>query len=285
MPFRELGVLAEGGMAIVAKGVTDDGVDVVVKRVRPPFCFDAGFLRLFEDEGAIHAALSHPNIVRLIGKGEDQAGPFLLFEHVDGTDLDVLLHRAFAEHKGLDVEAVLAVAIPLLKALACAHECVGKDGVSLEVVHRDVSPGNVLLGKDGTVKLADFGVASSTLKNERTVAGELKGKFAYMAPEQTRGEAVTPRTDLFAAGIVLHECLRGARLFDGPTDTDVVQAVRTAEAPALTHVPPELAALVAELLHKDPAKRPASAQIVHHRLTEIAVALGAAFEEHEAYEE
>jgi hypothetical protein len=274
--YREVGILAEGGMAIVAQGVRDDGGTVVVKRVRPPFCFDAAYLRLFHDEGAVHAALDHPNIVRLLDRGEDEAGPFLVFEHVDGTDLGVVLEAAFRDGRGLDVECVLAVAIPLFQALACAHAATDPStGTPLGVVHRDVSPGNILLGNDGSVKLADFGVAASALKTEVTVAGEMKGKFAYMAPEQTRGERVTAKADLFAAGIVLWECLAGKKLFDGPTDADVVAAVRGLDPPPLPEaVPQALRTLVAGLLQKEPDQRPADAKSVVAALAAAAQELG-----------
>lgn len=276
--YREVGLLAEGGMAIIAQAERDDGATVVVKRVRPPFCFDPGFLRLFADEGAVHGALEHDNIVRLLDKGEDEAGPFLVFEHVDGTDLAAVHEACCAESRGLDVECALAVAIPLFRALAGAHEAKDAAGAPLQVVHRDVSPGNVLIATDGDVKLADFGVASFALKTEATVAGELKGKFAYMAPEQTRGEKVGPRADLFSAGVVLWECLSGKRLFDGPTDADVVRAVREQPAPPLDALrpglPPALTALVASLLEKDPEQRPASAAAVGERLQTIALELG-----------
>lgn len=274
MRYREVGLLAEGGMAVIARAETDDGATVVVKRVRPPYCFDPSFLRLFADEGAVHAALDHENIVRLLDRGEDEAGPFLVFEHVDGTDLAHVLQDAPA----LDLECVLAIAVPLFRALAAAHTACGAGGACLEVVHRDVSPGNVLLGEDGSVKLADFGVASFALKNEHTVAGEMKGKFAYMAPEQTRGEKVGPRADLFAAGVVLWECLAGQRLFDGPTDADVVAAVRQQPAARLDErrrdLPVELVTLVAALLDKVPERRPAGAGDVVTTLQGIVLTLG-----------
>jgi hypothetical protein len=278
MRYREVGLLAEGGMALIARAETDDGGVVVVKRVRPPFCFDPSFLRLFADEGAVHAVLEHENIVRLLDRGEDDAGPYLVFEHVDGTDLAHVLEAQ--PNTPLEVECVLAVALPLFRALAAAHEVCGDDGKCLAVVHRDVSPGNVLISDDGAVKLADFGVASFSLKTELTVAGEMKGKFAYMAPEQTRGERVDPRADLFAAGVVLWECLAGKRLFDGPTDADVVAAVRTQAAPRLdtlehgARLPPELVALVAQLLEKAPEARPPHARDVVKRLDAIALSLG-----------
>ncbi len=264
-------------MAIVQSAVRDDGASVVIKRVRPPLCFDASYLRLFKDEATVHGAVSGgcAHIVRLLDQGEDEQGPFLVFEHIDGTDLGVLLERAMADGNALDVELVLAVAVPLFAALAWVHEA-KRDGEALDVVHRDVSPGNVLLGEDGCVKLADFGVAASRLKSEVTVAGELKGKFAYMAPEQTRGEHVTPKADLFAAGVVLWECLQNAKLFDAATDADIVHKVRAVPAPPLDErrVGAALARLVAQLLEKDPDARPASARAVREALDEIALERG-----------
>jgi eukaryotic-like serine/threonine-protein kinase len=273
--YEETGLLAEGGMATLTQATSSLGLSVVIKRVRPPFCFDAGYLRLFRDEGRIHAALDHPHVVRLIDQGEDEAGLFLVFEHVDGTDLSVLAEHAQTTQECLPLELVLAVAIPLCDALAFVHEAQDEAGQSLHIIHRDISPGNVLLGDDGAVKLADFGVAASRLKNEVTVAGEMKGKFAYMAPEQTRGEAITVRADLFALGIVLWECLSGRRLFDAATDADIVQLVRTSSVPELSpSLPAALRTLVAELLSKQPTDRPASARLVHQRLRDIAMNQG-----------
>ena len=293
--YRELGLLAEGGMALVSQGVADDGTSVVIKRIRPPYCFDSSFLRLFSDEGAVHAALCHPNIVRLLDRGEDEQGPYLVFEHVDGTDLGALLDVAWKDGRPMDLELVLAIAAPLFQALAFAHTA-EHNGDRLHVVHRDVSPGNVLLGADGSVKLADFGVAASRLRSEATVVGEMKGKFAYMAPEQTRGTAIDARADLFAAGVVLWECLAGRRLFDGPTDADVVAAVRDKDAPLLSSLrahprptglddltdpgpagldlPSSLVELVASLLEKKPDDRPANAQLIADRIRQIAVERG-----------
>jgi hypothetical protein len=274
--YRELGVLAEGGMAIVARAVRDhDGLPVVIKRVRPPLSFDAGYLRLFADEGATHAALDNAHVVRMLDRGEDEQGPYLVFEHVDGSDLGALLDAAIDGDRPLDIEMVLAVAVPLVSALAYVHEA-ERDGICLDVIHRDVSPGNVLLGDDGAVKLADFGVAASRLKTEQTVAGELKGKFAYMAPEQTRGERATPQTDLFAVGVVLWECLQNRRLWERPTDADIVRAIREEPAPPLPaeRVGEDLAELVAALLAKDPAQRPRTARVVVERLRSACVERG-----------
>lgn len=267
--YRELGLLAQGGMALVIQAVRDsDGKDVVIKRIRPPLCFDATFVRLFLDEGVLHATFDHDHIVQLVDRGEDAQGPYLVFEHVSGIDLSNLLEQARATGVPLDVELVLAIARPLLSALSCVHGA-SRDGVCLDIVHRDISPGNVLLGEDGCVKLADFGVAASRLKTDQTIAGELKGKFSYMAPEQTRGERVGPAADLFAVGVILWECLANRRLFDAATDADIVQQVRHREVTRLDHVDvagpridAALADLVAALLDKDPAARPTSLAVL-----------------------
>ena len=272
--FVDVGALAEGGMATVSLAKDEAGGLVVVKRIRPELSWDPAYRHLFDDEGRVMALLDHPNIVGVRARGEDDHGAYLVLEHVDGTDLSRVLDASFAERRGLDVAVVLAVGVPLAEALAFAHEARADDGAPLGIVHRDVSPGNVLLSNDGDVKLADFGVAKSTLKTDATVAGEMKGKFAYMAPEQTRGDDVDARADLFALGTLLMEMLTGAKLFDGPSDADVVHAVRATDPPALarTDVPDELAALVRALLDKDRARRPASARDVARALRDIACA-------------
>ncbi len=262
-------------MAALSAATSADGTAVVIKRMRPELCFDSAYQQLFEDEGNLAERLDHPNIVRLIDRGEDDCGPFLVFERVDGTDLGVALDAHMHEHKPMELPAVLGVFIPLMRALHAAHEARGDDGQPLGLVHRDVSPGNVLLSDDGDVKLADFGVAKSALKTDATVAGEMKGKFAYMAPEQTHGGAIDRRADIFAAGIVLYECLTGQRLFDGPTDADVVHAVRTHEPddPSASNpdLDDELMGLLGAMLAKAPADRPATAAEVADALYEVAV--------------
>lgn len=276
--YRETGPLAIGGMAELSLAQRDDGETVVVKRIRAPFDKDPSFVGLFEDEGRICASLAHPHLIRLLDQGTDARGRYLVFEHVAGTDLGVVLSAAIAAEQPLAVPEVFAIAIPLFRALAAAHEAVDAEQRPLELVHRDVSPGNVLLSEQGNVVLADFGVAASVVKTELTQAGELKGKFAYMAPEQTRGAELDARADLFAAGVILWECLMGRRLFDGPTDIDVAQAVREQQVPAphaTTHeIPSPLAELVEQLLRKEPAQRPASAREVAERLCEMGLGYG-----------
>ncbi|MFZ9885880.1 MAG: serine/threonine protein kinase, partial [Myxococcota bacterium] len=276
--YRELSPLAEGGMATLALALRDDGKEVVIKRVRPPFDRDPVFARMFHDEGRLCAALDGELFPALLDQGTDEHGPYLVFELVEGTDLAHVLEACCERGEGLELPVFFGVALPLLRAVARAHALVDDKGTSLRVIHRDISPGNVLLSVDGDVKLADFGVATSTLKTEHTSVGELKGKYAYMAPEQTRGEPLDGRADLFAVGVVLWECLAGRRLFDAPTDADVVQAVRHAEVPDITgqrsDMPVELTTLLDHLLAKDATARPLSADQALRELEGLAAALG-----------
>lgn len=262
--IRQLHLLASGGMAELYLAENGQGHRVVVKRIRPPYDRDPTFRALFQDEGKICGALDSPHIVRLLDEGEDESGPYLVFEYIEGTDLSHVMDAHFAEDKPLETAQVCAVIHPLLRALVSAHETHDENGVALGLVHRDISPGNVLLSNQGDVYLADFGVAFSHTKTEHTVAGELKGKFAYMSPEQTQAATVDARSDLFALGTLTWEMLTGTQLFDGPTDVDVAQAVRNhvPSSPADENplIPPELSSWVEKLLAKAPDDRYPSAR-------------------------
>ncbi|MCP4501689.1 MAG: serine/threonine protein kinase [Deltaproteobacteria bacterium] len=276
--IRETGPFAEGGMALLSTGETADGRSVVIKRMRPGLDTDPTFRALFESEGRVAECLCHPHIARLIERGEDVCGPFLVFERIDGTDLSIVLEAHLDEKRPLQLVEVFAVFVPLLKALHAAHTASGDDEEALCIIHRDVSPGNVLLGEQGEVKLTDFGVADSSLKSHHTVVGEMKGKFAYMAPEQTRGDVLDPSADVFAAGVMLYECLTGRRLFDAATDADVVTAVREQKisdpAECNPDVTEELASLCLQMLERKECARPSSALAAAEGLAEIAAEMG-----------
>lgn len=271
--YRQLHRLASGGMAELFLAEGAQGQRVVVKRIRPPFDRDASYRALFADEGTICAALDSPHIVRLIERGEDEDGPFLVFEYIEGTDLGHVMDAHFARREPLELAQVCAVLQPLLRALVFAHEAKDDQGNAVGLVHRDISPGNVLLSEQGDVYLADFGVAFSYTKTEHTVAGELKGKFAYMSPEQTQALAVDARSDLFSLGILAWEMLTGVPLFDGPTDVDVAQAVRSYVPPEAGQinplVPAKLSEWIAALLSKDVEQRPANAREALEKLESV----------------
>lgn len=271
--IRQLHLLASGGMAELYLAENGQSQRVVVKRIRPPYDRDPTYRALFQDEGKICGALDSPHIVRLIDRGDDDCGPFLVFEYIEGTDLGHVMDAHFAASSPLELAQACAVLQPLLRALVAAHETRDGEGNDLGLVHRDISPGNVLLSEQGDVYLADFGVAFSHTKSEHTVVGELKGKFAYMSPEQTQAITVDARSDLFAIGTLSWEMLTGVQLFDGPTDVDVAQAVRNFVPPSLHEknplVPPELSAWVDKLLAKAPEARYASARKALRALDDV----------------
>jgi len=260
--YQTIGVLADGGMAEICLGrCRDDDSLVAIKRIKPPFDRQPDFLAMFEDEGRLCQRLRHPNIVRALCTDSDAEGPFIAMELVDGLDLATILLRQRGQP--LPVAFALTVAAGLCDALDYLHAVADEAAVPLALVHRDVSPGNVLCGRNGDLKLTDFGVAQTAIKTHQTRVGDLKGKFAYMSPEQTRGEALSPASDLFSAGVVLWETLAGQPLFDRATDLDTAQAVRSADVPALpslrAEIGPELQRAVSGLLVRDPTLRPTAA--------------------------
>ena len=186
-----------------------------VKRILPELARDARFVAMFCDEARICAGLSHPNIVQVVDFGESDGEVFMALEYVDGVSLARLLRAVAAARRRFPVPVALFIAHEVLRALDFAHSAYDEQGRSLGIVHRDVSPGNVLIGRAGEVKLGDFGILLSAFVDRRTYPGELKGKVGYMSPEQAMGGAVDRRSDLFALGIVLAEMLLARPLFSG----------------------------------------------------------------------
>jgi serine/threonine-protein kinase len=252
--------IASGGMATVHFGrlLGQAGFTrpVAIKRLLPQFAKDPEFVSMFVDEARVAARIRHPNVVGTIDVVATQGELFLVMEYVEGESLARLCDGA-----PLPPRIAVAVAIDVLHGLHAVHEANGTRGEPLDVVHRDVSPQNVLVGVDGIARIADFGVAKARGRLQATREGEVKGKRAYLAPEQIRG-SVTRRTDVFAASIVLWEMLRGARLFSGEPDF-------SAPVPALPDVPPAVAQVVVRGLERDPERRFATAR-------EMATALEAA---------
>jgi eukaryotic-like serine/threonine-protein kinase len=225
--------LGTGGMAEVflARRSGPHGFQkrVAIKRILPEFACDAQFIQMFCDEARIAATLSHPNIVQIVEFGEHEGELYLVMEFVDGISASTILRRVSEKGETIPVGPALYVAREVLLALAFAHEATDEDGRALGVVHRDVSPSNILISRTGTVKLIDFGITRSFLAERRTVPGELKGKLRYMSPEQVLGGDVDSRSDLFAVGIVLAEMLAGKALFSGRSDLDVLTRISRGE--------------------------------------------------------
>ncbi|MBX7193867.1 MAG: serine/threonine protein kinase [Sandaracinaceae bacterium] len=265
VPLRRL---ALGGMAEVWRGeAIFDGGDrhpIAIKRVLPHLAQDPMYRSMFQDEARLGMLLRHDNIVRVYD-ARDVGGTFIMIlELVDGTSLKNILDRAQARGAGMPVPTALFIARELLQALHYAHEAVDGSGNPLGIIHRDVSPHNLLLGKDGGVKLADFGLADASVHETSMDGGMLGGKLGYLAPEIIAQKPATPSIDLFAAGIVLWEMLAGRRLFQGADDVATVRAVAKCDVPAPSklhrRIPKAVDALVLKALAREPAARHASCE-------------------------
>jgi len=256
--------LGRGGMAEVYKakvgGVHGFQKTVCVKRILRQHVEDKHFVEMFVNEAKISARLSHPNIVQVHELGEIDGEFFMAMEFVHGRDLLRVL-RAHGTDGPPPPPACAYIAKEMCKALAHAHEYVNEEGVRQPIIHRDVSPQNVMLSYDGVVKLVDFGIAKAlegaTMEETRT--GALKGKFAYMAPEQLDGQKASAVTDIFSVGVTLFEMLTGRRLFKGNTDYDTLVRVKTQPVPPPSElnpqVPPDLDRICATALQRDPTLR------------------------------
>lgn len=260
--------LAMGGMAEVWKGtaIFESGEKhlIAIKRVLPQLAKDETYRSMFEDEARLGMLLRHPNIVRVYDAREVGGTFIMIMELVDGTSLKAILERAHARGACMPPATALFVARQLSSALAYAHSACEPTGRALGIIHRDVSPHNLLLGKDGGVKLADFGLADASVHSTHLGGGMLGGKLGYLAPELIEQQPSTPQIDVFAVGIVLWEMLCGRRLFVGDDDMGTVRAVAKCEVPPPStfnrRSTPELDAIVLRILDRDPKKRTPGAE-------------------------
>jgi len=228
--------IARGGMSevfkAIAKGAMGFEKRVVVKRLLPELTDDPEILRMFITEAKLVCGLEHPNIVQVIELGETQGQYYIAMEHIDGIDAWVLLKTLGLRNERLPINLALFVVAEALNGLGYAHKAVGKDGAPLGVVHRDVSPSNILISCHGDVKLGDFGIAR--VKHEsKTHSGVLRGKYGYMAPEHLAGLNVDSRSDIFSAGTVLCELLLGRRLFRGENEFETMRRVMNVQLDVL----------------------------------------------------
>jgi len=248
-----------GGMAEVFLARSPRGEACAVKRLLPGLEGDRALLAMFLEEARLTARLDHPGIVAARDVGCADGSPFIVLEYVAGVDLGAVLRRERERARRLPVSISAHVARQVALALDYAHRLRDRDGRPLGVVHRDVSPRNVLLAFAGEVKLIDFGIARAGARGRGGDDGVLRGKVSYMSPEHARGAPVEPRSDVFALGAVLHEMLAGARLFRGETDLHVLERIRAAEVapPSVSNpeVPASLDAAVLRALAREPADR------------------------------
>lgn len=255
--------LATGGMAelFLARATALHGFEklVVLKRILPQHAESEDFIRMFLAEARLAATLHHPNIVQVYDIGEEAGAFFFTMEYVQGQDLRKLVRAARKKSVPIPLEHVLHIVTGVAAGLNHAHEKNGRDGKPLGIVHRDVSPSNVLVTYDGGVKIVDFGIAKAATAQVNTIAGTLKGKIPYMSPEQCRGEAVDRRSDIFSIGTLLWEMTTGSRLFAGDNEFAILNRVAKGDVPPPTSIrpdyPPELEAIVMRALQADPELR------------------------------
>src|SRR4029079_7270467 len=260
--IRDLGI---GGMARVSlatlEGPAGFSQPYVVKGILTQVVRNTQFARMFANEARVAAMLDHPNIVRVFEFEKDSGNYYLVMEYVDGASLDQIARAARKGGVPLGPDFAVEVGLPLARALAYAHALKLPDGRPLDLVHRDASPGNVLISRDGAVKLTDFGVVKSSITT--TVAGAVKGKLSYMSPEQISGQRVDHRSDLFSLGVVLYEVTTGLRLFRGDslgaTAVRVMRAVVPPPRSVMPETDPRLEAILMKLLERDPRARYQSA--------------------------
>ncbi len=259
--------IASGGMATVflarLSGVGGFQRFVAIKRLHPHLANENEFVQMFLDEARLAAGIHHPNVVPILEVGASDRGYYIVMDYVEGDTLAHLLARAATAGVAMPASIALRVVVDMLGGLHGAHELRDAQGNPAELVHRDVSPQNVLVGVDGIARITDFGVARAASRLSGTGAGELKGKISYMAPEQTSGLPLDRRADVFASGIVLWEVLSGRRLFKAPNDAATITRILKEPIPSPRQYNPvvsgEVAAVCLRALERDPNRRFASA--------------------------
>ncbi|MDQ3036231.1 MAG: serine/threonine protein kinase, partial [Myxococcota bacterium] len=266
--YEPLFRIASGGMAEVyaARVRGEAGFEklVALKRMLPHLCDDERFVTMFLDEGRLAANISSPHVVSTLdlGRASDQS-LYLVMELVIGATLHSLARNAIKTTAAVPVPIAIEVIAQAARGLHDAHEARTPLGEPLGIVHRDVSPQNILVGVDGRVRITDFGVARAMLRHTKTTTGELKGKFGYFSPEQCADVRVDRRSDVFSLGIVGWEILAGRRLFHAENPLAILEQVANAPIPDVRSIRPEvtpaLAAIIARALDRDPGRRWATA--------------------------
>jgi len=280
--YQVIEKIAAGGMAEVYRGESA-GIEgfrkkVAIKRVLPKLSANREFINMFLDEARLGAYLSHSHCVQVFDIGQGGGSHFIVMEYVDGADLKGVLDYLSEHGQQIRVEVACLIAMHVAEGLAYAHQASDNAGRPLEIVHRDISPHNVLITRHGEVKLVDFGLAkaSSHLTNEDEDI--VKGKFGYLAPEITFGQRADRRVDIFAAGILLWEMLMGRRLFQGESDLETFKLVRAAQIPdprkERSDVTDEIVQVLGKALAADPAQRYQQADDLARDLSVVLTRLG-----------
>jgi serine/threonine protein kinase len=262
-PYRVVRKLGQGGMAqvflAVAFGASGFEKRVAIKMLLPELEHSADLVRALIEEARLGAQLAHRNLVQVHQLGVAEGRYFVVMDYVDGRDLATLPRPA--------AQLALFIGEELARALDYVHRVADEAGRPLGLVHRDVSPANVLVSRDGEVRLGDFGVAKATLLADITRGNVRKGKYAYMSPEQVSGDLLTSASDQFSLGVTLYELLAGRRPFDGEGPHDTMERVSRAEPPDVADLPPPTRALVLRCLSKEPVARFSSSEELRRALS------------------
>ncbi len=266
--FELLVLMATGGMAEIylarQKGIEGFEKFLVVKRILPHLAMEKRFVDMFLDEARLAARLNHPNIVQIFDLGKHGSDYFIAMEYLEGESLGYLIAEANKAGYALPPELAAGIVLEICKALEYAHNLRGVTGKPLEIVHRDVSPHNIIVLFTGGVKLVDFGIAKATSQVHHTRPGTLKGKLSYISPEQCLGGSTDARTDIFSLGVIFWELLAGRRLYKYAAEGAIVRAILDRPVPGIKQtkpgVPEELEAVAMRALSKDPVDRFQSAK-------------------------
>jgi serine/threonine-protein kinase len=261
--YELIQIAGTGGMAAVWRGVMrDHGQErpVAVKRMLVDIARDPTVVALFVEEARVGLQLVHPNIVRVLDFGTDETGAYYLaMEWVEGLDLFDYMRSFHAAGVHVPWQAVASIGYQALRGLEAAHDNVDAKGHRRPVIHRDLSPSNILVGVDGVAKVADFGLARATDRATMTFPNMIKGKVSYTAPELMRGHKANERSDIYCLGVTLWECLAARKLFPGANNIEVLRAIQTADIPSLTKyrpdTPAELASAVQRAVQRSPELR------------------------------
>lgn len=245
--------------------------DVALKRILPEHCRNEEFVHLFINEARVAAKLHHANIVQVFDFGDIQGEYYLAMELVKGMDLRALIKESSAKKELLHINTAVHIITQIFKGLSYAHTATNEHGEPLAIIHRDISPHNLLLSLAGEVKISDFGIAKAAFTTSITAQGFVRGKLGYMSPEQVAGHKLTQKSDVFSVGVVFYELLTGKRLYSDKKGRKLVQQIARAEKPDpanFSHLPSGLVSLLLQTLEKDPKDRPTAASALQTLLSE-----------------
>ncbi|MGD8521395.1 MAG: serine/threonine-protein kinase, partial [Desulfobacterales bacterium] len=263
--------VARGGMAelFLADYVRRDGFrrKVAIKRILPHLAGNKDFIKMFTREARLAALLQHPNIVQIFDYGKIENAYFIAMEYIDGKNLAEILS---AMNQGLTVEQTVFIILQICKGLDYSHTKRDEKGTALNIVHRDISPQNMLISYQGEVKISDFGISKARSEPSLTQAGVVKGKLAYLSPEQALGETIDQQVDIYALGLVFYETLTGKRVYNFSNDVEAIRTIPKKDIDSLTKsmpdLPQEVNRIVMKCLEKDKNKRYQDASALYHDL-------------------